>query len=307
MVVLELMTHSMNGTIQSMTGYGNADGMLGTYRMSVEVRSVNHRFFTPSIKLPSALTRMEADVRELLRTHVTRGHVSLSLRIERELTDGPRIDVARLMAYAQQLRAIPPDAGIDTRVDVASLLRLPDVITTSVHDEDGVGTLEPAEILALVSTAVEAFVRMRQAEGARLVDFLLERLLIIEEALARLAARAPQRLVEHRDRLTTAVQELAAGVAVDPQRLAQEIAILADRVDVAEELSRFASHNAACRTALLAPGSEAVGKRLGFILQEMVREANTTGSKANDAAMQRDVVVIKEELERMREQVENLE
>jgi uncharacterized protein (TIGR00255 family) len=297
----------MNGTIQSMTGYGSAEGMLGTHRMSVEVRSVNHRFFTPSIKLPSALTRLEADVRELLRRYVTRGHVSLSLRVERDATEGPRIDVARLVAYAAQLRAIPAEAGIDTRVDVSALLRLPDAITTAMNEEETLGTLDPAEILALITTAIEAFVRMRESEGSRLADYLLDRLVIIEAALARLAERAPQRLVEQRDRLTAAVQELAAGVAVDPQRMAQEIAILADRVDVAEELSRFASHNEACRAALAAPGAEAVGKRLGFILQEMVREANTTGSKANDATMQRDVVVIKEELERMREQVENLE
>ena len=297
----------MSGTIQSMTGYGNADGVIGTHRLSVEVRSVNHRFFTPSIKLPPALTRMETEVRELLRRHVARGHVSLSLRIDREAADGPRIDVARLMAYAAQLRALPADAGLDARIDLASLLRLPDVVTTSFDDDDTLGALDPAAIVALVGTAIDAFVRMREAEGARLAEYLLGRLLIIEEALARLAARAPQRLLEQRDRLTAAVGELAAGVAVDPQRLAQEIAILADRVDVAEELSRFASHNEACRAALSAPGTEGVGKRLGFILQEMVREANTTGSKANDAAMQRDVIVIKEELERMREQVENLE
>jgi uncharacterized protein (TIGR00255 family) len=297
----------MTASIQSMTGYGNADGMLGTHRVSVEVRSVNHRFFTPSIKLPQALTRMETDVRELLRKHVVRGHVSLSLRVERNATEGPRIDIARLLAYAEQLRQLPADAGIDTRIDVASLLRLPDVMTTSTIDDDSLGAVESADVLALVGDAVLAFVRMREAEGARLSQYLLERLVLIERALARLAARAPQRLVEQRDRLTLAVQELAAGIAVDPQRMAQEIAILADRVDVAEELSRFASHNEACRAALAAPSAEGVGKRLGFILQEMVREANTTGSKANDAAMQRDVVLIKEELERMREQVENLE
>lgn len=297
----------MIGTPQSMTGFGNADAMIGSHRLSVEVRSVNHRFFTPSIKLPPALTRMETEIRELLRKHVARGHVTFSLRVEREASEGPRIDVARLLAYAAQLRAIPADAGIDLRVDVASLLRLPDVITSSLESEDALADLDPAAILALSSDAIAAFVRMREAEGSRLAQYLLERLLIIEGALDRLAVRAPQRLVEQRDRLTAAVQELAAGVAVDPQRLAQEIAILADRVDVAEELSRFASHNAACRAAIASPGTEAVGKRLGFILQEMVREANTTGSKANDAAMQREVVLIKEELERMREQVENLE
>ena len=297
----------MIGTLQSMTGYGNAEGMIGVHRVAVEVRSVNHRFFTPSIKLPQAITRMESEVRDLLRKHVVRGHVTLSLRLEREAADGPRIDVARLAAYAAQLRALPTDMGIDGRIDLASLLRLPDVVTSAHAEDDAIGDLDPAVVLSLVTDAIQAFVRMREAEGMRLAQYLLERLTIIERALARLAARAPERLVEQRDRLTAAVQELAAGIAVDPQRMAQEIAILADRVDVAEELSRFASHNVACRSAIASPGTEAVGKRLGFILQEMVREANTTGSKANDAAMQQDVVLIKEELERMREQVENLE
>ena len=297
----------MIGTLQSMTGYGNADGMVGSHRLSVEVRSVNHRFFTPSIKLPPALTRMETDVRELLRRHVTRGHVTLSLRIEREMSEGPRIDVMRLMAYAQQLRAIPESAGLAVQIDLASLLRLPEVVTSAFQDDSALADIDPVAVLALVAEAVHALVRMREAEGTRLAQYLLDRLVIIEGALDRLAARAPGRLIEQRDRLTAAVQELAAGVAVDAQRLAQEIAILADRYDVAEELSRFASHNEACRMAIASPGTDVVGKRLGFILQEMVREANTTGSKANDAAMQRDVVLIKEELERMREQVENLE
>lgn len=297
----------MTVALQSMTGFGSAEATIGALRLSVEVRSVNHRFFTPSIKLPQALVRMEGEVRELLRKHVSRGHVTLSVRVDREATDGPRIDIDRLLAYAAQLRSIPTDAGLDARIDLAALLRLPDVVTTSYHDDDAVAALPPSDVLGLVLTAIEAFVRMRAAEGERLAEYLLERLAIIELALARLAARAPERVLEQRDRLTTAVQELAAGIAVDPQRLAQEIAILADRIDVAEELSRFASHNTACRQALRETGGDGIGKRLGFILQEMVREANTTGAKANDAVMQRDVVSIKEELERMREQVENLE
>jgi uncharacterized protein (TIGR00255 family) len=113
--------------------------------------------------------------------------------------------------------------------------------------------------------------------------------------------------VEQRDRLRAAVRDLADGVAVDDQRLAQEIAILADRLDVSEEISRFHSHFAAFRASLASPSADGVGKRLGFLLQELLREANTTGSKANDAAMLQDVILIKEELERIREQVENLE
>jgi uncharacterized protein (TIGR00255 family) len=130
---------------------------------------------------------------------------------------------------------------------------------------------------------------------------------LIEEAVERIARRAPERLVEQRDRLRQAVQELAGGVALDDQRLAQEIAILADRLDVSEEISRFRSHFDAFRSTLKSPPSDGVGKRLGFLLQELLREANTTGSKANDAVILQDVLGIKEELERIREQVENLE
>jgi uncharacterized protein (TIGR00255 family) len=148
---------------------------------------------------------------------------------------------------------------------------------------------------------------MRCEEGARLAAYLRDRIASVEEAVGRIAARAPSRLVEQRDRLRQAVVELTQGVPVDEQRLAQEIAILADRVDVSEELDRFRAHIAAFGEALQGTSGEPVGKRLGFLLQEMLREANTTGSKANDTAMLREVVAIKEELERIREQVENLE
>jgi uncharacterized protein (TIGR00255 family) len=154
---------------------------------------------------------------------------------------------------------------------------------------------------------VAALSTSREAEGRRLAAFLSDRIAIVDGAVKRLADRAPQRLVEQRDRLKTAIAELAAGVQLDEQRLAQEIAILADRLDVDEELDRFQSHLAAFRESIAGNGTDGVGKRLGFLLQELLREANTTGSKANDAGMVRDVVAIKEELERIREQVENLE
>jgi uncharacterized protein (TIGR00255 family) len=163
------------------------------------------------------------------------------------------------------------------------------------------------ELLAVVEKAVEALLRMRSEEGVRLAAYLEERLHVIEAALDRIALRAPARVLEQRDRLRLAVRELTAGLDVDEHRLAQEIAILADRLDVAEELSRFRGHITAFRAALAAPQSDGIGKRLGFLLQEMLREANTTGSKGNDGAIVADVLVVKEELERIREQVENLE
>ncbi len=147
----------------------------------------------------------------------------------------------------------------------------------------------------------------RRQEGERLGSYLLDRLRVVEQALARIAERAPKRLVEQRERARVSIRQLADGVAVDEQRLAMEIAIQADRLDVQEELSRFQSHLEAFRRSIADSSDEPVGKRLGFLLQEMLREANTTGSKASDAAILADVVTVKEELERIREQVENLE
>jgi uncharacterized protein (TIGR00255 family) len=180
---------------------------------------------------------------------------------------------------------------------------MPEVVSSSGERE--VGTA--GELVTVVEAAIDALTTARGAEGDRLVAVLLERLAVIEGAIERIAERAPQRLVAQRDRLRESVKQLAGGVSVDEQRLAQEIAIIADRLDVQEEIDRFRSHVAAFRAAVADDGSDAVGKRLGFLLQEMLRETNTTGSKANDATLVHDVLLVKEELERLREQVENLE
>lgn len=288
---------------KSMTGFGAADGTVGGSRVSIELRSVNHRFFNPSIKLPPELARWEAEVREALRRGVTRGHVTLTGRVERAARDGGRIDAERFGVYVEQLRELQRQHGLGEAIDVAALLRLPNLFAASDEQEEG----SAAELVEIVDRAVVALDRMRAAEGTRLADYLEERLSNVERAVERIAARAPQRLVEQRDRLRQAVRELADGVSVDEQRLALEIAVLADRLDVSEEISRFHAHFAAFRSTLASPASDGVGKRLGFLLQELLREANTTGSKANDAAIQADVILIKEELERIREQVENLE
>ena len=289
--------------IRSMTGFGAAEGHVGGSRVSVELRTVNHRFFSPSIKLPSELSRWEPDVREALRRKIARGHVSVSARTERSASLSSVVDEVRFAQYATMLRDLRERHGLDGPIDVATILRMPDVVASSGEEESGTA----AELTAIVDSAIESLTRSRSEEGRRLAIYLLERLTIVEAALARIAARAPERIVAQRDRLRESVRVLTEGMAVDEQRLAQEIAILADRLDVQEELQRFGSHIAAFRSALEQGTGEPVGKRLGFLLQEMLREANTTGSKANDAAMLQDVVTIKEELERIREQVENLE
>ena len=290
-----------------MTGFGAADGVVGGGRVSVEVRSVNHRFFSPSIKLPGVLVRWEGEVRDALKRGVTRGHVTLSARLERDedTSLASPIDEARFAAYVTQLRNLQERYGLADALDVGTVLRMPEVFAGTSREE-----MPPeagAQLVAIVDRAVAALLAMRGDEGARLVSYLDERLSLIEGALDRIGTRAPARVIEQRDRLRTAVRELTEGLSVDEHRLAQEIALLADRLDVQEELSRFRAHIAAFRAALKAAQPDGVGKRLGFLLQEMLREANTTGSKGNDAAIVADVLQIKEELERIREQVENLE
>jgi uncharacterized protein (TIGR00255 family) len=264
---------------------------------------VNHRFFNPSIKLPSSLSRWESEVREALRRSVNRGHVTVTARVERTHDAEAVIDEPRFSAYVERLRDLKQKYALEGPIDLATVLRLPDVIAGETTEDQG----NAAELIAIVDRAVASLATSREAEGRRLAAFLSERVGTIEAAVSRIAGRAPQRLVEQRDRLRATIAELASGVPLDDQRLAQEVAILADRLDVGEELDRFRSHLTAFREALGGNGTEGVGKRLGFLLQELLREANTTGSKANDAVIIQDVVAIKEELERVREQVENLE
>ena len=287
-----------------MTGFGSATGRVGFRQVTVEVRTVNHRFFNSSIKLPSALARHEGTIRDLLRQGIARGHVTLTARTERDADTAVAIDESRFADYVKRLRALEKKHKLAPTLDVSTVLRMPDVMSSDVGEEDA----DSGEALAsVVREALRALTAMRDAEGGRLAGSLGERLGIVEQAFERIAARAPQRLAAERERLRESVKEISGGVDLDPARLAQEIAVLADRLDVSEEVDRFRAHLHAFRDTLAGASGAGVGKRLGFLLQEMLREANTTGSKARDAAMLHDVVAVKEELERIAEQVENIE
>ena len=285
-----------------MTGFGAATGKVGARQVTVEVRTVNHRFFNPSIKMTSALARFEGEMRELLRAAIARGHVTLVVRTEREADAAVVIDERRFADYVARLRSLEKAHGLAPSLDVATVLRLPDVMTAPAEDDE-----DDDAMRALVKEAIKALMAMRESEGGRLGALLAERLVVVERAFERIAARAPLRIAAERERLKTSVKEIAQGVDLDPARLAQEIALLADRLDVSEEIDRFRSHLKAFRDTLSGAAGAGAGKRLGFLLQEMLRETNTTGSKARDAEMLHDVVAVKEELERIAEQVENVE
>ncbi|MDQ6925299.1 MAG: YicC family protein [Candidatus Eremiobacteraeota bacterium] len=297
-----------------MTGFGAADGSVGAVRVEIEARSVNHRFFSPSVRLPTVFARWETDVRDMLRAHVARGHVTLSVRVEREFAAAGRVrlDTGRLADYAAAYQAMVTSFGAPPMVSFTDVLRLPGVLLDDDAERDasqvtsGNEVADRAALLRIVEVAAVQLTAVRAAGGERIAAVLRERLALVAAAFDRIAARAPERLAEQRVRLHEAVREIT-GLTLSEERVAQEIALLVDRVDVSEEVDRFRVHVAAFRAALDADDAEPVGKRLGFLLQEMLRETNTTGSKANDGAMLRDVLLVKEELERIREQVENVE
>src|SRR6266568_4803796 len=265
-----------------MTGFGSAEDRVLSGRLRVEIRTVNHRYFNPQLKLPADLAGVEIEMRERLRQLLERGHVAVTARwVE---APGPEravaVDLARakqVMAAAQQLKK---KLKLKGTVDLAFVARQPDVMTAT--NGGGEQPVQWSDVQAIIERAARDVVSMREREE-----------------------QAPARLQAEHARLKQAVAELTAQASVDEQRLALEIALLADRVDITEELVRFRSHVAAARAALWS--DQTVGKQLGFLAQEMLREVNTMGSKANDARITQTVIAMKGDLEKFREQLENLE
>ncbi len=295
--------------IRSMTGYGEAERDSQFGRLRAEVRTVNHRYFSANLRLASMFERFEPQIREWLRAHFPRGHVNFSLRLDGTLLGNgvnPLVlDVARARAYLALLRELKEQLSLPGEVDVALLSRFGDLFRPA--DAVEANPVDPDLLRGVTDAASQAAITMREEEGQRLEADLQGRLEAIETALKYIGERAPTRLVSERDRLRKAVAELAGDVSVDDERLAREVAYMAERWDISEELVRLRSHIELFRQTLASAADEPVGKRLGFLTQEMHREANTIGSKANDAEIDHRVIAIKEELERLREQIENVE
>jgi uncharacterized protein (TIGR00255 family) len=289
----------------SMTGFGAAEGPVAGGTLRVEIRSVNHRFFNLAAKVPSDLGALEADLRDRLRRDFERGHLSVQVRwATPSLVGGShlQVNVARAREAADRLRELQTAIGQSGELPLELVARQPDVFVISESDAPVAAW---NEVEPIVAEAARQCRMARLREGSVLAGELRSRLGLLQVERNRLAARAPERLLRERDRLRDAVAQLLDGQKTDEQRLAQEIAFLADRLDVTEELVRLGAHLDACLAVLASEGP--VGKQLGFLAQELGREVTTIGSKANDASMQHAVVAMKGELERFREQLENLE
>jgi uncharacterized protein (TIGR00255 family) len=305
-----------------MTGFGSAEGKVLGGRLRIEIRTVNHRYYNPQFKLPVELAGVEVQLRERLRQLLERGHVAVTGRwLEPAQTDGPVVvDLARARQVVAALKELKKKLKLKGDVDLAFVARQPDVLAVQAG---GNGLAAPAgvpwnDVEPIVTQAAQEVLVMRAREGRALAAELEQRLAALEAGGGAIEQRAPARLAAEHARLKKAVAELAAGVQVDEQRLAVEVALMADRLDVTEELVRLRTHLAACRGLLATDGTAqagrgagggagAVGKQLGFLAQELLREVNTIGSKANDAAITQVVIAMKGELEKFREQLENLE
>ena len=291
-----------------MTGWGEAARDTPGGRLRVEIKTVNHRHFNASLRTPHGFDRYEADIQGWLRAALLRGHVTYTLNVDRNgasVGELPDLDLMRAGRYRDLLRKLKDELGLAGEVEVGHVARFGEIFRAPEAEE--VPAVEPDMLREITEQAMRAVIAMRESEGRRLADDLEERLASISEQLELVGQRAPGRLVQERDRLRAAVRELSEQEAVDEERLAREIAYLAEKWDINEELVRFRAHVEHFRETMAAPADEPVGKRLGFLVQEMHREANTIGAKANDVAIARASVAIKEEIERLREQLENVE
>jgi uncharacterized protein (TIGR00255 family) len=289
----------------SMTGFGEARLQDDRWQVGVEVRTVNNRHLKLNARISEPYGALEPDLERLVRETIRRGTVQLLLRVERpRRPDDYRLNTVALMSYREQLQALQGQHGAP--LEFSALLSLPGVVEERRPSADDPHDDWPV-LSAVVSEALARLQVSRSEEGRAMAAELLSLGRAIAERLERVAARGPHVVAAYRDRLTERVQVLVAdkGVTLEPRDLIREVAILAERADVAEEVVRLRAHLAQYVEVINEP--ESAGRKLEFVVQEMGRETNTIGSKANDVEISRDVVEIKGLLEKIRELIQNVE
>ncbi|MDO4629908.1 MAG: YicC/YloC family endoribonuclease [Planctomycetia bacterium] len=293
--------------LQSMTGYGDACIEKNGVSVSIEIRSINNRYLKISPRFSEPMGALELQIEEELRKSISRGSVNLNVKITRtRKTDSYQLNVDLLNSYRDQLCCWLSDSGIDTDkwTKFPSLLNLPGIVDNSTEDDSAV--LAPI-VLETLNLAVEKLVAMRVREGKAMAEDLLVNLCDIEKHLAFVIERAPQIAVIFGERLVERLNKLfeQQGVQIEQADVIREIGIFADKCDISEEIARLKSHISQFRSILANEPSP--GKKLDFLTQELFREVNTIGSKANDFAISQEVIHMKASIERIREQVQNIE
>lgn len=290
--------------MHSMTGYGRCRHEVDGREMTIELKTVNHRFLDLNLRLPRGLLFLEDTVRKAVSLRLSRGHldVFLTYRNARDDAREVRVDLPLLSAYGSAFNAIVERTGIPDDRSLSRLAAMPDVLTIAEKEDDQQAVT--ALCLETLTMALDALCAMRAREGEALQHDLSARLSHLEMLTSSIAGRAPDVVRDYQARLTARITELL-DAPPDPQRLAQEVALMADRAAIDEELVRLGSHISQIREALLS--GEPIGRKLDFLVQELNREINTIGAKASDLAIAASVVEAKVEIEKIREQVQNIE
>jgi len=288
-----------------MTGYGHYEYQNEEIRMSIEIKTVNHRYCDVYIRLPRQLSCFEDKVRSLVTGRVSRGKIDIFINWE-NIGEGKKeviLDEGLARAYYEAMSKIAQNLGLRDDISSSSLARFPEILRVEKKEEDSEAVwmiLEKA-----VNEAVSTLLSMREAEGEKLKSSLLEICETIEGYRQKILARAPQVVIEYREKLSARIRELMDNNTIDEMRIAMEVAMFADKASINEELVRLRSHLDQFGQIINLDGP--IGKKLDFLLQEMNREVNTIGSKANDLEITRNVVELKSEIEKLREQIQNIE
>jgi len=292
--------------IKSMTGYGKAEAMLDGRKYAVEIRSLNHRYLEISLRLPGSLSSLETEIRRRVGERFSRGRIEVSVRVDTNgnMEEGRlELNLPLLKNYHDLLRRLKAEFQLSGDITLDHFTGFKDIFVPMEVDTDM--ELIAAQIGTVLDEAVRLLTEMRQKEGELLLVDLDEHIRRVEGCLNVIADRAPKCVQEYQRRLTERIRELTGGVDVDEIRLSQEVAIMADKSDVTEEIVRLASHISQFREML--KSGDAIGRKIDFLIQEMNREINTIGSKTGDLDISRNVIEIKSELGKLREQVQNIE
>ena len=290
--------------IKSMTGYGKSNMSKNLREYQVEIKSVNHRYLDVSVKMPRSLSYLEEEIKKAVSAKVTRGKVDIFITFNNNSLEGRDIkintEIARM--YIKELRDLAESEGIVADIPVTEISKLPDVLTIQTNQDDE--TIKN-ELLEVTNKAIENLVGMRKVEGEKIAQDLLARIQDIEEKVKKISSLSTGLIEEYVVKLKTRIKELLQDQEIDDARLSQEVVIYADKCSIEEEVTRLNSHIYQFRELL--NSNEAVGKKIDFMIQEMNRETNTIGSKANNLEITNEVINMKTQLENIREQVQNIE
>ena len=290
--------------IKSMTGFGKNSLLINDRNYQVEMRSVNHRYLDVSTKMPRQLTYLEEDVKKVISSKIKRGKVDVVITFENNSKEGRNIQINTEIAkmYIDELRKLAQEGNVLSDIQVTEITKLPDVLNISIDQDDE--TIKQ-ELLDSVKIALDNLLSMKETEGNKIAEDLTNRIDYIEEKILKISKLSTGLIEEYVVKLEERIKEILKTDIIDKSRIAQEVVIYADKTSIEEEITRLKSHINQFRQLLREEG--AVGKKIDFLIQEMNRETNTIGSKANDLEIVNGVIDVKTELENIREQIQNIE